>query len=174
MKTSTNLAILLCLLLSWVSTARSDEMKSEYSGSKEFQQMKELVGTWEGTHQTGEKSEKVAVTYDVTSGGSAIVETLFVDTPHEMVSIYYDEDGKLGMTHYCMLNNQPHMTLQKAEDNKLDFVFADGTNVKSAADPHMHALSISLIDQNNIVQEWKFYENGQEKDVTAIKLTRVQ
>ena len=53
---------------------------------------------------------KVRVEYRLTAGGSALVETLFPGASRgQMVSMYYDRKGKLAMTHYCMLRNQPGM-----------------------------------------------------------------
>ena len=49
------------------------------------------------------KEVPVSVTYETSSNGSIVVETLFPGTPHEMVSVYYDENGKFGMTHYCAM-----------------------------------------------------------------------
>src|SRR3989304_768334 len=72
-----------------------------------------------------------------TDGGSAILETLFPGTPHEMVSVYYDDGGKLGMTHYCMLGNQPQMTLKKADGNRIDLVFVSGGNIDPKQSPNM-------------------------------------
>ncbi len=71
--------------------------------SAEFENVKKLVGAWEGT--ATEKDGKVSparAEYKLTSGGSAVVEILFAGTPHEMHSVYFNENGKLGMTHYCM------------------------------------------------------------------------
>src|SRR5579863_7305270 len=84
--------------------------------SKEFQQMKQLVGTWKGTKIGGAKDEPdtVEVDYKLTAGGSTLQETLVPGTPHEMVTMYHDENGKLTMTHYCMMGNTPHMAVSKA------------------------------------------------------------
>ena len=85
--------------------------------SKEFEQLKQLDGKWEGSVGMGGKAEKIEATYHVTAGGSAVVETLFPGTPHEMVSVYTDNGGKLSMTHYCMMGNQPKMDLISGSPN---------------------------------------------------------
>jgi len=86
-----------------------------YSGSKEFERMKALVGGWEGTANMPKEGEKVRVEYRLSSGGSYIVETLFPGKADEMMSVYYDNKGQLTMTHYCALRNQPRMKLQNAD-----------------------------------------------------------
>src|SRR5689334_17600339 len=90
--------------IGWVAWAHEDPAKMpSRSESKEFQFMKQLVGTWQGTSRMEKdaKSEPVTTVFKLTSAGSVIEETLLVGTPHEMVDIYTDEDGKLTMTHYC-------------------------------------------------------------------------
>ena len=67
--------------------------------------------------------------YSITAGGSAVLEKIFPDTPHEMVSVYYDDDhGKLAMTHYCMMRNRPSFSLVKKDGNtlKLDVTKVEG------------------------------------------------
>lgn len=94
-------------------------------GSKDFNRIKTLVGTWEGSSDMGMKGEakKINIQYKLTSNNSAIVETLFPGTPHEMVSVYHDIKGKLSMKHYCAMGNQPLMELSSSDDNiiSLDF-----------------------------------------------------
>ncbi len=144
-----------------------------YSGSKEYERMKQLVGVWEGTSNMGKEGQPIRVEYRLTAGGSAIVETLFPGTPEEMISVYYDNKGKLSMTHYCMLRNQPHMKLLKAGADKLDFMFAGGNGINPQQDAHMHALTISFVDKDRIVQNWTLFENGKEKEVTRLNLSRM-
>ena len=107
----------------------------------QFGKLKQLVGEWEGVHKnmmTG-KREKVVVTYRLTAGGSALIETLFPGTPHEMVSVYHGDGDDLVMTHYCMLGNQPTMRSEDGPDaNPITFEFDGGTGIKSIKDPHMH------------------------------------
>jgi hypothetical protein len=145
-----------------------------YSGSKEYERMKQLVGVWEGTSNMGKEGQPVRVEYRLTAGGSAIVETLFPGTPEEMISVYHDKKGKLSMTHYCMLQNQPSMKLQKAGADRLDFIFAKGNGINPKKDPHMHALTISFVDKDHIVQNWTLFEDGKETGATRLNLSRVR
>jgi len=163
-----------CLLLVGSFLAYAGEGRgAPYSGSKEYERMKQLIGVWEGTSNMGKEGQKVRVEYRTTAGGSAIVETLFPGTDEEMISVYYDKKGKLSMTHYCMLQNRPSMKLQKAGGDTLDFVFAKGSGIDPKKDPHMHALSISFTDKDHIVENWTYFEGGKEKGVTKLNLSRV-
>jgi hypothetical protein len=146
----------------------------EYTGSKEFRRMIQLAGAWEGTADMGKEGDKVRVEYRVTAGYSAIVETLSPGTPEEMVSVYHDRKGKLAMTHFCMLHNQPRMTLKKADARTLDLVFAKDNDINPAKEAHMHALSITFEDNDHIVQKWTYFEKGKAKEVVTFKLTRVR
>ena len=146
-----------------------------YTGSKEFERMKELVGAWEGTssHMPMEGG-KVRVEYRLSSAGSSIVETLFPGTAHEMISVYYDNTGQLTMTHYCALRNQPRMKLQNADARNLYFAFVDGSNIDPMKDAYMHSLTISFVDKDHIVQKWTLFANGREKETSVFELSRVQ
>ena len=169
------LPVFACLLLVGSFVAYAGEGRgAPYSGSKEYERMKQLVGVWEGTSNMGREGERVRVEYRLTAGGSAIVETLFLGTPEEMISVYHDRKGRLSMTHYCMLQNQPSMKLQKAGGDTLAFVFAKGRGIDPKKDAHMHALTISFVDKDHIVQNWTLFEDGKEKGVTRLNLSRVR
>lgn len=153
----------------------SEHQSTPYTGSKEFEQMKQLVGAWEGTSDMGKEGEKVKMEYRLTAGGSALVETLFPGSAEEMVSVYHDRDGKLAMTHYCMLRNQPRMTLTKADAQTIDLAFAkEGNDIDPAKDKHMHAVGITFTDNDHIVQKWTLFEKGEDKGTVTLKLTRVR
>jgi len=162
---------LLCIGL--LSAYAGEQPNLPYSGSKEFERMKALVGVWEGTAKMHQEGEKVRVEYRLSSGGSAVVETLFPGTPHEMISVYYDNKGQLTMTHYCALRNQPRMKVEKADAQNIYFMFAGGTNMDSKKDAHMHSLTISFADKDHIVQKWTQFVGGKEKDTSVFELSRV-
>jgi hypothetical protein len=164
-----------CLLLVGSFVAYAGEGRgTPYSGSKEYERMRQLVGVWESTSNVGKEGQSVRVEYRLTAGGSAIVETLFPGTPEEMISVYHDDKGKLSMTHYCMLQNQPSMRLLNASADRLDFIFAEGNGINPEKDPHMHALTISFVDKDHIVQNWTLFEGGKETGVTRLDLSRVR
>ena len=155
--------------------ARAGEYQSvSKAGSAEFERMKQLVGTWEGTSDMGKEGEQIKVEYRLTSGGSALVETLSPGSDKEMVSVYHDRKGKLAMTHYCMLRNQPRLTLAKADDKTIDLVFAGkGNDINPAKEKHMHAVRITFTDNDHIVQKWTHYEKGKSAGGVTLNLSRV-
>ena len=143
--------------------------------SQEFSRIKNLAGRWEGTTAHMEApAEPAVVEYKVTSGGSAVVETLFPGTPHEMVSVYHDVNGKLAMTHYCMLHNQPQLALTRADSQHLELSLADSPGIDPARDRHMHSLSITWQDPNRLTQVWTSYEGGKPNGSTTITLSRAR
>ncbi len=174
MKKSFALAAGLYLLFAVLSVAYAGEAPgTPYTGSQGFERMKSLVGAWEGTGAMSKEGGKVRVEYRLSSGGSAVVETLFPGTPHEMVSVYYDNKGKLTMTHYCALRNQPQMNLQKADAQNLYFMFAGGSNIDPKKDAHMHSLTVSFVDKDHIVQKWALFAGGKQTETSVFELTRV-
>ena len=165
-----------CLFLAGPLVTHAGEYQSApYKGSPEFEHVKQLVGTWEGTSSMGKAGEKTRVEYRLTSGGSALVETLSPGNEEEMVSMYYDQNGKLAMTHYCTLRNRPHMTLARSDAQSLELVFAKkGNDINPAKEMHMHAVSFSFTDNDHIVQRWTMFDKGKKTEEVAFKLTRVR
>src|SRR5688500_14009868 len=86
-------------------------------GSAEFQKMKTLVGTWKGKVEIGQGPVDMTAEYRILAGGTVLEERVFPGTPMEMVTMYYDKEGKLAMTHYCVMGNRPSMVL-KSSDKK--------------------------------------------------------
>ena len=152
--------------------AAENEAKS-YTGSTQFEQMKTLVGTWQGTSSRN-KDDKVTVKYHLTSGGSAIVETLFPGAPYEMITVYHDQKGRLAMSHYCSLKNQPRMKLKGADNGELNFGYTGGANIDPKKDAHMHGLKLAFVNKDKIIQKWTVYENGRTAEINTLTLSRVQ
>jgi hypothetical protein len=165
-----------CLFLAGPLVTHAEEYQSApYKGSPEFERVKQLVGVWEGTSDMGKTGEKVRVEYRLSSGGSALVETLFPGRSEEMVSVYHDQNGKLAMTHYCMLRNRPYMTLAKSDPQTLELVFAiKGNDINPAVEKHMHAVNISFTDKDHIVQKWTLFDKGKDAGGVTFKLTRAR
>ena len=163
------------LLGSLSMAAEEHEGEQEpYMGSAGFERIKLLVGSWEGEMDMGKGPVKVNVTYKLTSGGSAIVETFFEGAPHEMVSIYHDTPKReLTMTHYCSLGNQPKMMLMSLEGDVLEFDLAKDAAIDVAKDHHMHSLRITMKGQDQMTQKWMQYKKGKAGEIVEVPLKRV-
>ena len=150
-----------------------DYMKP-YEGSPELEKIKSLSGTWTGTGMMNGKEVPMTVEYKTTAGGSAVIETLSPGTPMEMVSIYYEEDGKLVMKHFCMLKNQPVLGIKKSDGSTIEFDLIDGTNMDASKDMHMHSATFTFLDDNTMTQTWTPYQGGKPLEGTnTVTLSRV-
>ncbi|MBV9463550.1 MAG: hypothetical protein JO317_04920 [Verrucomicrobiae bacterium] len=176
MRTSWKMLAAMTVLISSAAVFAASEKCSESekcpvkppAASRELERMKSLAGRWEGTSPHG----PMTVEYQVTSGGSAVVEKLAPGTPNEMVSVYHDSNGKLAMTHYCMLGNQPRLVLEKADAKRIKLDFDDDQEINPKRDDHMHAVTIEFKDRNHIVESWQGYHGGKLAEPMVIKLSR--
>src|SRR2546429_1329640 len=128
------------LSLSMLGRLSAEQPETPYQGSAEFERLKTLVGSWKGRTDMGQGPMDFTVEYRLVSGGSAIEERIFAGTPKEMVTMYHDKSGKLALTHYCMLRNQPGMRLKSADTNTLKFDFDPACGLDEKSEMHMHAL----------------------------------
>ena len=128
-----------------------------YKGSPAFERMKSLAGKWSGeSPQMG----KMNTEFRLTAGGSVIEERFAAGTPMEMLSTYYDVNGKLVMTHYCVLRNQPRMRLTKSTAESLTFELAPTPGLNPAKDKHMHAATYTFVDADHFKLDGVAMENG--------------
>ena len=176
-KATLTLALLLAVGTAQFLRADMDEKKNMESPKMpaEFDKLKSLVGTWKGTADMGgDKPMDVTNTFELTSNGSAIVEKVCAGTPHEMVSVYCAEGGKLIMTHYCSIGNHPIMSLLKTSDNEMDFAVKGHAGLGSAKEMHMHGMKIVWKDADHITEQWMMYNNGKALGAKPFVLTRVK
>ena len=151
------------------------EMGTTIAHSKDFEKMKDLVGVWNGKGtEMGKEMEQLKVIYELTSAGNAIVERFAAGTPHEMVTVYHDYNGKLTMTHYCSLGNQPHMELRNpGEKNNMTFELSEkAPGLVSLNETHMHTLAIVVNGKESITQTWTLYDKGVKKKDVVVHLVR--
>jgi hypothetical protein len=151
------------------------QMGAPITHSKDFEKMKDLVGVWQGNVDMGKGMERFTVTYELTSAGNAILERFSAGTPHEMVTVYHDYKGKLSMTHYCSLGNQPHMELSNPGENNMTFVLSKkNPGLASLKEMHMHALAIAFDNKDSITSTWTLYDKGAKKNDVVVKLARTK
>ncbi len=155
------------------SGAHKEHQMPQIKPSAEFEPLRALVGKWKGVGQMPEGEQDVEVEYSLTAAGTVLTETLAPGQPHEMLSVYHGDGPQVIMTHYCAFGNQPRMRLEKGDDPKvLRFVYMDGTSIQSEDDPHMHQLTLTLVDADHLIHEWVFFDKGKSSHVTRFDLQR--
>ncbi len=127
--------------------------------SKGFEQLKPLVGEWEGQ---GAGGKTVHVSYQLVSGGTALLERLHPGDEPEMVTVYTADGDRLAVTHYCSSGNQPQMRTVPVtgEAKQFSFSFVRATNLSSPTVGHMDHLTVTIEDRDHFTQEWTWKENG--------------
>jgi hypothetical protein len=168
MKQTVAVLFVFCLSLPAFAAKDHDHTMMKPKTNEKFEQMKKLIGTWEGTTKMGDQEQKVIATYELTSGGSAILEKLFAGTPQEMVSVYHADGNTVAMTHFCV-GNQPKMTLKNATPTGWNFEMTG----KMMKEMHMHALNIQWKSDTSITQEWTSWKDGKKQDPHTFTLTKM-
>jgi hypothetical protein len=128
-----------------------------------YDKLKSLTGEWEGVMNEGGQQLPATTSYRLVSGGSALMNVLGADTPHEMVTMFHMDNSDLLVTHYCAAHNQPRFRLvPSSESNVVTFEFKDATNLASPSTPHMVGLKVTFLDANHHYQDWTFLEDGKK------------
>jgi hypothetical protein len=119
-----------------------------------FDRFKNLAGEWVAA-EDGDMFKKgdLVARYAVTAAGSAVVETVFPGSPHEMVTVYHADGPDLVLTHYCMEGNQPRMRARNVKGSRFDFAFDGGTNIDPKRDRHMDSASLELLGADELRSE---------------------
>jgi hypothetical protein len=127
-------------------------------GSLAFDQLKTLVGEWEGTSS----GAPVKITYTLVSGGTALMERMQPGKEAEMITMYSVDGDKILVTHYCSEGNQPSMKTEtlKALASKYSFSLVSVSGLKQPNAGHMTGLVLTLLDKNHFKQEWSYIEKG--------------
>lgn len=162
------------LLLAASLGAIAAESGKAKAASPEFERMKTLVGTWTGKADMGQGPVDMTVQYRLLAGGSVLEERCFIGTPNEMVTMYYDQGGKLAMTHYCVFGNRPAMHLKSSDAKTIKFDFDATCGINPARESHMHALSITFDDADTITTSCLAIIDGKEMPEKPTTLKRVK
>lgn len=139
----------------------SNSARPQSHAAAGFEKLKSLTGEWRGAGTDGKIR---TATYQLLSGGTAVMETLIPDGEPSMVTVYYIDGDRLMMTHFCSVGNQPRMRAAVAagEIQKLDFDFLDATNLPKPTAGHIHRLRLAFQDQHHLAQTWTWREDGKE------------
>lgn len=158
------------------------EVKAVAAVHGPFDRVKTLAGRWEGTGKNapGDKQDKISVIYQVTAGGNAVMERIFPGTDQEMVTMFYEDKGRLTLLHFCLIGTRSLMSLKPAPaENQanpgqvFEFDLQPNPGLDSAVDTHMHSLKISFVDENHVKEEWEMFEAGKPSGKYTFVLTRI-
>ncbi len=180
----------LCMVLvalSIAALAQSESATTPNSGpQKSFDQMKTLAGTWEGPVTTNPPMKDMGngavtqVSLRVTSRGNAIVhemkEAATADDPSRYdhpVTMFYLDNDRLLLTHYCDAGNRPRMVARTSPDGKrVEFDFLDVAG--STQYGHMQHAVFTIVDANHHIEEWTYLMPGDKPVVARLDLQRAK
>lgn len=163
-------AILLAASLS-LNAAETNKPKP---ASPEFERMKTLVGNWHSKVDIGQGLTDMTVQYRLLAGGSVLEERCFIGTPNEMITMYFDQNGKLALKHYCMFGNRPGMLLKSSDEKTIQFDFDKTCGINPKKESHMHALRITFNDADTITTSCKAFIDGKKMAENPTTLKRVK
>jgi hypothetical protein len=143
-----------------VTTAPRAQSTVPSPAKQGLEKLKALEGEWIDVDGAFGAKGAVAVTYRVTSGGNAVVETFPVNTPGEMVTVYHLDGADLLLTHFCSNGNEPRMRSKGLDGNTLTFDFAGGTNIDPATTSHMHSATMEFVSSDEIRSTWRNWRDG--------------
>jgi hypothetical protein len=140
-----------------VPSAQSDAQKA-------FEIMKTLAGSWEGSIM----GMSTQITIRVTSSGNAILhEATGPGRPDNPITMFYVDEDRLLLTHYCDAGNRPRMVGKISPDGKtveFDLLDVSGNTqrgmmnhmvfTKIDADHHSEALTYTLPGNKPMVAQF--------------------
>jgi hypothetical protein len=184
---SRRLTLLLILLsLSTVTFAQSEAQKSnppKSDAQKSFDTIKSLAGSWQGAVNMNPPREGMGkadmdITLRVTSRGNALVHEMkeagSPDDPAKYdhpVTMFYLDNDRLLLTHYCDAGNRPRMTARKSSDGKtveFDFIDVSGNTERG----HMQHAVFTIIDADHHIEDWTYLMPGDKPMHARMDLRR--
>lgn len=173
--------ILVLATLFAVALLATPAVHADVEASAVLDQLKSLEGTWTGSaagegeaEAKAEGMAEVVHRFEVSAGGTVVMETMSPDSAFEMINMYHVDGDDLVLTHYCAGGNQPRMRLDRAgsSSSNLVFDFDGGTNLDPAVDNHIHSANIRMLEDGSLDSIWHGYSSGEKAGEMAVHLTR--
>ncbi|HZP64102.1 MAG TPA: hypothetical protein VFB28_11855 [Terriglobales bacterium] len=177
--------------MSTVVFAQSDMHKSDGPSAtspaqESFTEMKTLAGTWQGRvtvdppQPQWDTKAPTQVTMRVTSRGNALVHEMSeagkADDPAKYdhpVTMFYLDNDRLLLTHYCDAGNRPRMAARTSPDGKtVEFDFLDVAG--STKFGHMEHAVFNIIDANHHTEDWTYLMPGDRPVHAHLDLQRTR
>jgi hypothetical protein len=157
-----------------VASASTSEPRVDAKGA--FAQLKKLEGAWETKRPDGKAAR---TEFELTANGTVLLERYTnpsMPGGGRMATAYHLDGGDLVLTHYCIANNQPVLRAERfdAASREIQFEFVRAGNLPSSSTGHMRRARYRIINDDNFVTEWEFFENGTKKMTEVETFTRVK
>ena len=163
----------------------TDKTTPKSDAEKSFDEMKTLAGHWQG-HVTMDppmgdvKDAAIQVSLRVASRGNAIVhEMQEANTPEDPsrydhpITMFYVDNDRLLLTHYCDAGNRPRMTGKLASDGKqIKFNFLDVAG--STQRGHMQDAVFTTVNADHHIEDWYYLMPGDKLMHARMELTRTK
>ncbi|HJR60416.1 MAG TPA: hypothetical protein VJ813_13475 [Vicinamibacterales bacterium] len=125
---------------------------------------------------TGRQS---TVRFELSANGTVLVEHYAnpaLPGGGRMMSAYHLDGQDLLLTHYCIARNQPTLRADRfdAAARELQFEFLRATNLTTPDAGHMRRAKYRVIDGDNFVTEWEFFDRGVKTTTEVESFTRVK
>jgi len=139
--------------------------RAQSEATRGLEKLKSLAGIW---HGTGPDGSTLAVSYEIASGGTALMETRVPSNEPEMITLFHLDGDALALTHYCSAGNQPRMQAEPTPHSadEMNFAFVDVSNLTTPSAGHMRALRMVFQDDDHLTQVWTWREGGQDVEAT--------
>jgi hypothetical protein len=184
------LSVVLLSLSTWAFSGsdvhKSADQPVQSEAQKSFTQMKDFAGTWQGPvtvdpPQPDMNTDKpVQISLRVTSRGNALVhEMQEAGTPLDPkkydhpVTMFYLDQNRLLLTHYCDAGNRPRMVARTSPDGKkVEFDFLDVAGGTEYG--HMHHAVFTTIDADHHIEDWTYILPGNKPVHAHMDLRRTK
>jgi len=127
------------------------------ASQKTFDLLKTLAGNWQGPVTTDNPAFRVdkplSLRMHVASRGNALVQELDTGTPE--ITVFYVDNDRLTLVHYCDFNNRPLLAANPSQDGKtvdFDFVSYSGGNEMG----HVTHWGFTIVDTDHHSEDWTF------------------
>ena len=129
------------ILFSLIPAANSQE-------SEAFNQMKKMLGTWEGSISVSDGTVlETTSEFKLISGGSTIIENV-VEDGVEMATTYSDKDGELVVKHYCALGTEPIFEASSVSRSGLSLTLISNTGYTVEQDDFVTSITYQNMQSN--------------------------
>lgn len=170
----TLIPVFMSCLLGWCTAPGlwADSAPAASTASAAFETLKQLQGSWTGKNPRG---GDVEVDYEVTGGGTVLMERYRMDGHGEMLTVYHLDGESILLTHYCSVGNQPRMRASEfSGDGELRFEFVDVSGLQSGDDGHMHHALVRYQGGDSMTSDWTFRQNGKDQFTESVTIVRAE